>query len=191
MWTTLFLLHHPDVKEKVRNEISRIVGYDRDVTLEDRPSMPYTNAVLHESLRKSSLVYFALPHFTTSKVTVENNLVIPANSMIFPNLHHVMHDEDYWKDPQIFNPDRFIDNDGKFKPSERVIPFSIGKRYCIGQSLAEKEYFLFFVTILQKFDISAEPDVPLPSYHDDHLKPVGLIRSPPPFKVVLNPVESR
>ena len=52
---------------------------------------------------------------------------------------------------------RPIGEDGPFKQDEHVIPFGVGKRYCLGQTLAEKEYFLFLVGILQKFDISPAP----------------------------------
>ena len=62
-------------------------------------------------------------------------------------------DQNYWDNPEVFDPSRFIDEKSQtFKTNERLIPFSIGKRYCLGQSLAEKEYFLFFVGLLQKFE---------------------------------------
>ena len=73
--------------------------------------------------------------------------------MIFANILHVHFDQTYWENPEEFNPNRFIDEKSQtFKTNERLIPFSIGKRYCLGQSLAEKEYFLFFVGLLQKFE---------------------------------------
>ena len=73
--------------------------------------------------------------------------------MIFANILHVHFDQTYWENPEVFNPSRFIDEKSQtFKTNERLIPFSIGKRYCLGQSLAEKEYFLFFVGLLQKFE---------------------------------------
>ena len=74
-------------------------------------------------------------------------------ALIFANILHVHYDKDHWQNPEAFNPNRFIDeNSQTFKTNERLIPFSIGKRYCLGQSLAEKEYFLFFVGLLQKFE---------------------------------------
>ena len=44
-----------------------------------------------------------------------------------------MHDKYYWKDPNEFRPERFLDNDGQFRRDDRCVPFSLGKRYCIGQ----------------------------------------------------------
>lgn len=54
--------------------------------------------------------------------------VIPANSTILPNLFYVMRDPDYWRDPETFNPDRFLDDAGNFVRDERIVPFGIGKR---------------------------------------------------------------
>ena len=56
-----------------------------------------------------------------------------SDTAIYANIWAVMHDKFYWKDPEIFRPERFIDTDGQFRRDDRCIPFSLGKRYCIGQ----------------------------------------------------------
>ncbi len=67
-----------------------------------------------------------------------------------------MHGEDYWRDPDEFDPERFIDGEtNTLRRDERCIPFMIGRRFCIGQTLAEKQLFLFFVTLLQRFKFRA------------------------------------
>ena len=76
--------------------------------------------------------------------TEVRGFVIPRGATVFGNLYHVMRDPDYWQRPDDFLPERFIDSDGQFRPDERVVPFSVGKRQCPGQQLAEKEFFLFF-----------------------------------------------
>ena len=49
---------------------------------------------------------------------------------------------------------RFLDDEGKFKGrGENLHPFGVGRRYCLGQSLAEKEFFLFFTGMLHKFKL--------------------------------------
>ena len=69
------------------------------------------------------------------------------------SLWHPLHDPEHFKNPEIFNPDRFIDLNGKFVNDERVIAFGVGKRSCLGQTLAEKEFFIFFTGIMQQFQI--------------------------------------
>ena len=76
-----------------------------------------------------------------------------------------------------------------YVPNERLVPFSIGKRFCLGQSLAEKEFFLFFAGLMQKFDfkpaVSSKDD--LPTIDQDAGTLVGTIRAADLYEVVLTP----
>ena len=69
------------------------------------------------------------------------------------SLWHPLNDPEHFKNPEIFNPDRFIDSNGRFVNDEQVITFGVGKRSCLGQTLAEKEFFIFFTGIMQQFKI--------------------------------------
>ena len=146
--------------------------------------MHYTNAVLHESLRITSLAPTAIPHYTHDEVNV-GHYVLPKGTIIIPSLASVLLDPDHFHSPHTFDPTRFLDENGEFKPNERVIAFSIGKRYCLGKSFAEKELFLFFAGIMQRFDMNPEPNKGLPSYHISESTATGDIRSVPPFNLVL------
>ena len=121
--------------------------------------------------------------------TIKKNIIFFFNSQgttIFANILHVHFDPNYWSRPEEFNPERFIDEKtNTFKPNERLIPFSIGKRYCLGQSLAEKEFFLFFVGLLQKFTFEAVAGEPLPKIGRDSGVIVGILRGAPHYKTVL------
>ena len=60
-------------------------------------------------------------------------------------------------------------------------PFGIGKRVCLGETLSRQGLFVFFVGLMQRFEISAHPDHPLP---DVRLGKSGLSRAPMPFKLI-------
>ena len=105
--------------------------------------------------------------------------------MIFSSLYHIMNDPEHFKNPHTFNPDRFLDSTGKFVSDERVAPFGIGKRICLGQTLAEKEFYIFFAGILQQFEVQRDADANLPSYDVDQSFPKGILRSPPAFTLKL------
>ena len=47
-------------------------------------------------------------------------------------------------DPLLFSPDRFLDSDGRFKSFDEFVPFSLGRRVCLGESIAKMELFLFY-----------------------------------------------
>ncbi len=145
--------------------------------------MPYVSAVLLESLRSASLVFISVPHSTHEEVKL-GGFTIPKGTNIMPSIFHVHHDPDHFKEPDLFNPDRFINAEGKFVNDERVMPFGVGKRVCLGQTLAEKEFFIFFTGILQQYEILPLPGTVLPSYVD--IYPEAMIRTPPKLQVIFN-----
>ena len=183
MWTFLYMLHHPQVKRKVQRELKDVFG-NNDPCLGLRSRCHYTNAVLHESLRLTAVLPF-VEHRATEEVSF-GNYIIPKNTMIIACLLKVMRDSSYFKDADKFIPERFIDPDGMFRNDERVIAFGIGKRQCIGQSLAEKQYFLFFTMIMKKLDMNPVPGEELPSYDVSEMKPANFVRSLPKFKMILS-----
>jgi methyl farnesoate epoxidase/farnesoate epoxidase len=70
-------------------------------------------------------------------------------------IYEIMHDVEYWGDPEVYRPERFIDLvTGKFKSNERLVPFGFGKRICIGSTLAQNELYLFLSAFLQHFEFS-------------------------------------
>ena len=74
------------------------------------------------------------------------------------NFWAVHNDETLWKKPEIFNPDRFLDEKGNFVRSSQVIPFSVGPRYCLGELLARMETFIFLVSLVQRFEFLPDPN---------------------------------
>ena len=91
-------------------------------------------------------------------IRITDKYEIPKGTFVFPNLYGLMHDENHFKNPETFDPRRFLAEKKNgpmvFQPDERVIPFSTGKRSCLGQTLAEKELFLFFTGLMQNFTFS-------------------------------------
>ena len=92
-------------------------------------------------------------------------------------IYEIMHDQEYWGDPEVFRPERFLDQEtGKFKGSERLVPFGLGKRMCIGSTLAQNELFIFLTSFLQEFEFSD----PTP----DNIEPVcGFVLGCPDFQM--------
>lgn len=184
-WMFLYLLHHPEVKAKVHEELDLVVGSDRLPNLADRDQLPYTSAVLHEAQRCTSLAYSSIPHVALEDVPF-HSYTIPKGTVIFTNLYGIMHDPKHFEDPEVFRPQRHLTPlDNKFTPSSHVVPFGVGKRSCIGQSLAENEMFLFFTAILQKFDMEAADHSMLPSYETYASTPQGVTRSAPAYTMIL------
>jgi len=81
---------------------------------------------------------------------------VEKGTLIFINNYEINNSEKYWDAPNEFRPERFI-VDGKVTRPEYFIPFSTGKRTCIGQRLVQGYSFLLASTILQHFDVTADP----------------------------------
>ncbi|XP_044844360.1 cytochrome P450 2G1-like [Mauremys mutica] len=153
----LILLKYPQVQEKIHQEIDAVIGRDRVPTVEDRGRMPYTDATLHEIQRFSDILPMSLPH-TVIRDTRFRGYLIPQGTYVYPLLSTVHFDPEEHKDPEAFAPERFLNENGSFRRQNAFLPFSAGKRVCLGEGLARMELFLFFTSILQRFALRSPVD---------------------------------
>ncbi|XP_076608140.1 cytochrome P450 2K1-like [Chaetodon auriga] len=173
-WCLLFMAKYPQIQDQVQEELSRVVG-SRQVLLEDRKNLPYTDAVIHETQRMANISPMAFPHQTSRDITFQGYF-IKKGTTVFPLLTSVLYDESEWESPHTFNPSHFLDEEGKFIRREAFLPFSAGRRVCLGESLAKMELFLFLTSLLQCFRFTPPPGV---TEEELDLTPVvGLAVSP-------------
>ncbi|KAG8001819.1 Cytochrome P450 2F3, partial [Nibea albiflora] len=147
------LFPHPNGSEKMQQEIDTVIGQDRCPKMEDRKSLPFTDAVIHEVQRFLDIVPFSLPHFALQDISFRG-YAIPKGTVIIPLLHSVLKEEKQWASPLSFNPQHFLDQNGNFKKNPAFLPFAAGKRACVGEALARMELFIFLVTLLRRFTFS-------------------------------------
>ncbi|XP_038045431.1 cytochrome P450 2U1-like [Patiria miniata] len=180
MWLLIYMAVHPDVQKAVQKEIDDVIGSDRQPTFEDRNQMPYTNAVLLETLRVRPVAPNALPHETVNETRLLG-FTLPAKTIVYVNIWAIHQDPTCWKDPEKFNPSRFLSQGGKtVERPEALIPFGLGRRICMGETLAKMEMFLFFVNLLQRFTFSLPTGKPRPSLDGV----AGITLSPHPYEVI-------
>ncbi|RUS83909.1 hypothetical protein EGW08_008323 [Elysia chlorotica] len=152
LWCLLFLVHHPEEQAKVYNQIEAVVGTHRPPEMSDRPYLTYLTAVIMETQRLASIAPFSFQRVVSADIQV-NGYTIPKGSVIIPSLDSVLWDEKLWGDPQNFRPQRFLDETGAVVQPEYFVPFSMGKRVCIGEALAKVELFLYLSSLLQRFEV--------------------------------------
>lgn len=180
-WGLVFMMHYPEIQEKVQAEIDRVIGQSRQPTLDDRPNLPYTDAVIHEIQRMANIVPLGFPKMA-SKDTTLAGYFIPKGTAINTILSTVLFDKSEWATPDIFNPQHFLDSEGQFRRRDAFLPFSAGKRVCLGEHLARMELFLFFTSLLQRFTFSPVPGE-MPSLEGV----MGFTNSPEKFRIIAEP----
>lgn len=158
-WFALYMVNHQDVQNKIFAEIKQHVGTKRAPTLEDRPKLVYLSAAIKETQRLASIIPLSVIRACSNDFVIRG-YTIPKGSYIAPNLESVLFDEKFWgSDSRVFNPDRFIDEKGLLKKPEEFIPFGVGRRVCLGESMAKLELFLYLSCLVQRFQlVSADPD---------------------------------
>lgn len=155
--TTLYhglnlMANHPDVQSRVQREIDAVIGIDRLPSVEDRSRLPYVESVLAEIQRYSLILAFGLVRCNLDEETIRG-LRIEKRSCVIANLYSVSRDKRFFKNPNEFDPSNFYDEtSNSFKRIEGHMPFSIGKRNCVGEPLARQELFIFFVLMMRRFD---------------------------------------
>lgn len=175
----MMMIVRPDIQERVHKDIDAILGDAELATLNDKSQLSYIEAVLMEVARFFHIVPISGPR-RALKQTKLGGYTIPKNTTILIGLRTVQMDREYWTDPEVFRPERFLDENNKITNLERFVAFGQGRRRCLGENLARACLFTFFVGILQKFRLEKSPDSKNPT-----LKTLpGIVLTPQPYKVL-------
>jgi cytochrome P450 len=136
-WTLLELAKNPLEQAKLQRELKSIKS------VEDRASSTALNCVIKESQRLRPVLPLASSRRLTHDVIINKNkknglkkdVLVPTGSVILCPQILLNRNPNHHKDPDVFKPSRWIN------PSEEALaslmPFSLGRRNCIGQSLAK------------------------------------------------------
>ncbi|XP_023247202.1 probable cytochrome P450 303a1 [Copidosoma floridanum] len=175
----LFLVLNQEVQRRAQREIDAVIGRDRLPSLNDRPRMPYVNAIVLESVRMFMGRTMNIPH-RALKDTHVMGYRIPKDSMLLVNFNSILMGK-VWGDPEEFRPERFIDESGKIVLPDQYLPFSFGKHRCMGEVLAKSNIFMITAALLQNFTFSPVPgeEPPKNEYID------GVTASPKPYRVFM------
>ncbi|GMT21958.1 hypothetical protein PFISCL1PPCAC_13255 [Pristionchus fissidentatus] len=179
--TTLrFAIHHlmsrPEIQRKMQKEIDQQIG-QRQISMEDQKALPYCMAAILEIQRLANIVEMNF-YRETNQDTVIGGFRIPAKTAILPQFPSVHVDPKNFERPDYFCPERHINDAGEFMKDPRIMPFSLGKRQCLGEGLARMELFIFLTTFVQHCSFSSPTLIP------PEIKLIrGITRSPELYTV--------
>ncbi|XP_025103420.1 cytochrome P450 3A29-like isoform X5 [Pomacea canaliculata] len=158
-YLTYNLAKNQDVQQRVYEEMRDELG-DEDPTYDNVGRLKYLDNVIHETLRLFPPV--ALIHRQALHSRTIKGVTIPAGVGVYIPIYSIMHDPDYFDDPEKFWPERFSEAESSKLPSIlSELAFGYGPRQCIGMRLALLEIKFAAVRILRHFRfLPCEEDTP-------------------------------
>jgi len=152
-----FALHllsrHPHVLRRLRAEVDAVLG-GRAVRLEDLGKMPFTKAVIDETLRLFP------PAWIFERTPLADDVVcgrkLPKGTVVAVSPFVMHRHPRFWENPEGFEPERFLTPDPD-RPKHAYLPFGAGPRICIGNAFALMEMQSVLPMLVQRFDLSLEP----------------------------------
>ncbi|XP_063233543.1 cytochrome P450 4C1-like [Bacillus rossius redtenbacheri] len=152
--TTLMLLGlHQDVQRKVLQEQEIIFGEDmsRSVTANDLKEMVYLEQVINETMRLYPVVPLVARR-ADEDVRV-NSYTFPAGTIFVFPIYLVHRESDYFPNPDAFDPDRFSSENSASRPASSFIPFTYGRKTCIGKRYAYIAMKTMLSVLLRRYEV--------------------------------------
>lgn len=175
---------HKNVQERIREEVNSVMNQeDYQMTMPVLQEFLYLERCIKESLRLYPSV-----HFVSRSLTEDMQLkkyLIPAGTNVRVNIFHLHRNPEFWPNPDVFDPDRFLPENISKRNAFCFIPFSAGLRNCIGQKYAMFEIKLMVAHILHNFYLEPVDEL-------DDIKLVGniILRPSKPLCVKFIPIKS-
>jgi phenylacetate 2-hydroxylase len=152
--------------------------------------VPYLTAFTKEVLRYFTVIPICLPRVSIKDITW-NGVLIPAGTTFYMNAYAADYDEERFKDPHSFRPERYL-NENEDGPIENEgtphFAYGAGSRMCAGSHLANRELYVAFVRLICAFEMVEGKDEtvrPVMDTLEANAIPTSLTLEPKRFKVGL------
>ncbi|KAK6750042.1 hypothetical protein RB195_002190 [Necator americanus] len=180
IWAMILLLRNSQVITNVREELLRVTGGSRPLSLKDKIETSYFVATLTEIQRIASILNVNIFRLTNAEAEIGGHAV-PRNTVVSAELSLILSDSDKFLDPDEFDPSRFIANPSL---ASHVIPFGLGRRACLGEALARAELYLMLGNLLLRYSIKCVSGLPSTA----EVNKFGIMKKPPHFEMTFNKI---
>ncbi|KAK0501132.1 cytochrome P450 [Armillaria luteobubalina] len=181
-----FLLY-PEVQTRAQAEVDAVIGHGiRLPNFDDRPQLPYIDAIVLEVLRWNPVVPLGVAH-RSMKEDVYKGYHIPAGTTVIGNAWAILHDEKDYPNPLAFDPDRFIPHDGKKAQPEPTVAFGFGRRICPGRYLALNSTWIAIASMVSTLSFSKAVDSEGRVIEPSDVYTSGFVSFPLPFECRIKP----
>ncbi|PIA57886.1 hypothetical protein AQUCO_00500063v1 [Aquilegia coerulea] len=152
-WAMTELIKHPEIMLKVQDEIKEVVGMSNMVEESHLLKLNYLNAVVKEAMRLHPVIPLLMR--SPSASVILGGYLVPKGTKILVNVWAIQRDPQYWDDPLMFKPDRFLNSENGYDnkgTNFSYLPFGTGRRVCVGIPMAEKMVPYLLASLLHSFD---------------------------------------
>ncbi|XP_009074922.1 PREDICTED: cytochrome P450 3A9-like [Acanthisitta chloris] len=155
------LAMHPDVQQKLLEEIDRVLPNKAPLTYEAVMKLEYLDMTVNETLRIYPLGG-RLERVCKKDVEI-NGVTIPKGTVVIIPPYVLHRDPEYWPNPEEFRPERFSKENKESIDPYTYLPFGAGPRNCIGMRFALLTLKVAIVSLLQHFTFQTckETQIPL------------------------------
>ncbi|KAG1725073.1 cytochrome P450 [Suillus paluster] len=150
----------PEEQAKVQAELDAIVGRHRAPTFAEYRSLPRLHAFMSEALRWRPLAPSGVAHRTTQDV-IWGSYCIPAGTTVVADHWSISRDSDVFPEPEVFKPERWINDQGRVRDDLKFFVYGFGRRVCPGQEVANRSLFINSLLVLWAFQMTLDPTKPL------------------------------
>ena len=146
-WLFYLLAQHVSVADKIRTELNEVLD-GRAPSVEDAPKLVYTRQVIDETLRLYPPAWMIGRH-SLGTDTLPSGATLPAGTDVSISPYVIHRHQDFWDNPEGFDPERFSKTRSEGRHRFAYFPFGAGPRMCIGNNFALLEMTLAVATIMQ------------------------------------------
>ncbi|KAG1720536.1 cytochrome P450, partial [Suillus lakei] len=151
---------HPLAQAKVHEELNMIIGSNRTPTFKDSSSLPQLHAFLLEALRWRPVTPIGFPHRATRDI-IWQGYCIPEGATVYGCHWAICHDQITFPDPDKFDPQRWLDSEGRLKDDMKSFTFDFGRRVCPERHFADNSMYISLALLFWSFRIDQRPDAPI------------------------------
>ncbi len=159
-WLVALMGQHPKVRAEVVGELDDVLQGAKP-SISDLPRLPLLTRVIKETMRLYPAGW--LIGRSAAVAHEVQGIVVHKKALTFVSPYVVHRNEQYWPDPERFDPDRFLPERESERPKHAYIPFGAGPHVCIGLSVAMIELQIATAMLLQRFHIETLGSLPSPN----------------------------
>jgi len=153
---------NPDIQERLYEEIESEIDSDGEISYDKLAKLSFLDSVVSETLRYYPPILRLERQVSSDYKLGDTGITLYKGQEIEIPIYAIHHCEEFYTNPNKFDPDRFMpQNKHKLIPYT-YLPFSSGPRNCVGMRFALMEIKLGLAQIVSRFRLTRTDKTSIP-----------------------------